>query len=270
MSLITNSQLIDQLSRSEIKDYERAFGETTGLPLTLRPVEDLEPPNLGKLLACRPAPASGSLIPATGYIRKCNDLILMYHRHTAWTIAGLSKKLRRPQRHEVAKPLKNQCQPFAMSNLTQLVVFRLAEQRYALPLVVVERIVQATEVTALPKAPAIVLGVIDMEGRVLPVLNVRRRLLLPEREISPADQFLIAQTVRRTVVLVVDEAQGVVELPPTEIIDPAQIVPGLEQIQGVVKLDDGLVFIHDLEKFLSLDEARDLDEAMSQEVAHGN
>src|SRR6266853_41985 len=87
----------------------------------------------------------------------------------------------------------------AMSELTQLVVFRLDEERYALRLDVVERIVQAAEVTPLPNAPTIVLGLIDLEGRVLPVLNVRRRFRLPEREIGPADQFLIARTERRTV-----------------------------------------------------------------------
>ena len=156
-----------------------------------------------------------------------------------------------------------------MSELTQLVVFRLDEQRYALTLAVVERIVRAAEVTPLPKAPTIVLGVIDLEGRVLPVLDVRQRFRLPEREIGAADQFLIAQTEWewRTVVLVVDEVQGMIERSPTEIVGAAQIAPGLEQIQGVTKLDDGLVLIHDLEKFLSLDEARSLDEAMSQEVA---
>ena len=155
-----------------------------------------------------------------------------------------------------------------MSELTQLVVFRLDEERYALRLAVVERIVRAAEVTPLPNAPTIVLGLIDVEGRVLPVLNVRRRFRLPEREIRPADQFLIARTEWRTVVLAVDEAEGVIERSPAEIVRSAQIVPGLEQIQGVVKLDDGLVLIHDLESFLSLDEARYLDEAMSQEVAH--
>ena len=154
-----------------------------------------------------------------------------------------------------------------MSELTHLVAFRLDDERYALPLAVVERIVRAAEVTPLPKAPTIVLGVIDLEGRVLPVLNVRRRFRLPEREIGPADQFLIATTEWSTVVLVVDEAQGVIERLPTEIVGAAQIVPGLEQIQGVTKLDDGLVLIHDLEKFLSLDESRSLVEAMSQEVA---
>jgi len=123
----------------------------------------------------------------------------------------------------------------AMSDAIQLVVFRLAEQRYALPLAAVERIVWAAEVTPLPKAPRIVLGVIDVAGQVLPVLNVRPRFRLPEHEISPADQFLIVRTAQRTVVLVIDEAQGVIERPSTDIVASAQIVPGLEQIQGVVK-----------------------------------
>ena len=155
-----------------------------------------------------------------------------------------------------------------MNELIQVVVFRLDEQRYALPLAAVERVVRAVEVTSLPNAPPVVLGAINVEGHVLPVLNVRRRFRLPERETSPADQLVIAQTGPRTVVLVVDEAQGVIERTKSAVIGSAQIVPGLEQLQGVMKLDDGLVLIHDLEKFLSLDEARALDDAMGQEADH--
>jgi purine-binding chemotaxis protein CheW len=135
------------------------------------------------------------------------------------------------------------------------------------PLRAVERIVAAVEVTPLPAAPEIVLGVIDVEGRVLPVLNLRRRFGLPDKDILPADQFLIAQTAQRAVVLVIDEAQGVIERSASEIVGPARIIPGLEQLQGVTKLEDGLALIHDLEKFLSLDEERSLQEAMRQEVA---
>lgn len=153
-----------------------------------------------------------------------------------------------------------------MSNI-RLVVFRLDAQRYALPLAAVERIVRAVEVTPLPNAPSIVLGVIDVEGHVLPVLNIRQRFLLPERNPGPDDQFLIAQTGRRMVALVVDETEGVIERPESAVVDAAQIVPGLEQFQGVFRLDDGLVLIYDLEKFLSLDEARVLDQAMIQEAA---
>jgi len=156
-----------------------------------------------------------------------------------------------------------------MSELKQLLVFRLDDQRYALPLVVVERIVRAAELTPLPKAPAIVLGVIDVAGQVLPVLNVRRRFRLPEHDVNPGQQFLIAQTGQRTVALLIDEAQRVIEAPGIDVVDAAEIVPGLEQISGVVKLSDGLVLIHDLDKFLSLDEELALDQVMNEEAPHG-
>jgi len=152
-----------------------------------------------------------------------------------------------------------------MDERIQLVMFRLDEQRYALPLSAVERVVHAVEVTPLPGAPSIVLGAIDMAGCILPVLNLRRRFLLPEREIGLADQFLIARAGRRLVALVIDEAQGVIADEQAAVTGSDRIVPGLDQFHGVVKLDDGLVLIHDLEKFLSLDEARALDAAISQE-----
>jgi len=156
-----------------------------------------------------------------------------------------------------------------MINSTPLVVFRLDLQRYALELEVVERVIRAVEVTPLPSAPAIVLGVIDLEGLVLPVLNLRRRFNLPEREIHPDDQFLVARTSRRPVALFVDAVEAVIEHPEFGTIGAAEIVPGVEQIRGVIQLEEGLVLIHDLEKFLSLEEARLLDDAISQEVVHG-
>ena len=151
-----------------------------------------------------------------------------------------------------------------MSVLTQLVVFRLDGQRYALPLAAVERVVSAVELTPLPGAPAMVVGAIDVAGCVLPVFCIRRRFLLSHPEIVPADQFLIARTERRALALVIDEAQGVIECEPSAVIDPEKIVPGLEQFQGLVQLGYGLVLIHDLEKFLSLDEARTLDAALER------
>jgi purine-binding chemotaxis protein CheW len=148
----------------------------------------------------------------------------------------------------------------------QWVVFWLDEDRYALPLAAVDRIVRAVHVTPMPRAPGIVLGAIDVQGRVLPVFNIRRRFGLPERTVDPADYFLIAHTARRTVVLVIDAAQGVFEHAATAV----NIAPDLEHIRGVIQLDDGLVLIHDLEHFLSPDEARVLDDAMSQQASHAD
>lgn len=149
----------------------------------------------------------------------------------------------------------------------QFVVFRLDERRFALPLAVTERVIRAVEVTPLPQAPAIVLGAIDVHGRVVPVLDVRRRFLMPERELRPSDWFLLARTTRRPVALVIDESEGVADRPQDDIVASGEIAAGLDQFPGVVRLDDGLVLIHDLETFLSLDEARALDDTMDGTVA---
>ena len=145
-----------------------------------------------------------------------------------------------------------------MTELVELVVFRLDDQRYALRLGAAERFVRAVEVTPLPGAPAIVLGAIDVGGSVLPVLSLRRRFGLPEREVDVTDLFLIARTASRAVALVVDEALGVIAVPAEMITGGGRIVPGLDHVRGVVALDDGLVLIHDLESCLSLDEERAL------------
>jgi len=156
-----------------------------------------------------------------------------------------------------------------MNSVIPLLIFRVEDHRYALALEVVVRIVRAAEITPLPKAPAIVLGVLDLGGHVLPVLDVRRRFGLPRRDLEPKQHFLIARVASRTVALVIDEALQVMEVSSAEIVAAEQIVPGLEHVRGVTALDDGLVFIHDLEQFLSLDEAAALDAAMNVEVAHG-
>ena len=158
----------------------------------------------------------------------------------------------------------------ALRETAQWVVFRLDTGRYALPLTAVERIVRAVYVTPLALAPDIVLGAIDVAGRILPVFNIRRRLRLPERMIDPQDHFLIARTAQRTVVLVIDSAQGILERPAVAMIDAKSIGSNLGHIQGVIQAPDGLVLIHDLEHFLTPDEARALDAAMNRRGPHAS
>lgn len=147
----------------------------------------------------------------------------------------------------------------------QLVVFTLNDRRYGLPLSAVQRIVRVVEVTSLPKAPEIVLGVVNVQGQVIPVINVRRRFGLPEREIALTDQMVIARTARRPVALVVDSVTGVLEYSERETVGAQDVLPDLSYVQGVVKLDDGLILIHDLDTFLSLEEEAHLDRALESD-----
>jgi len=153
-----------------------------------------------------------------------------------------------------------------VSESCHLVVFTLDNQRYALHLSAVDRTVRMVEITPLPKAPEIVLGVITVNGKIVPVLDIRRRFGLAERRTGLSDHLIIARTVKRTVALVVDGANDVIERQAEEIIPPDAILPGMEHVGGVVKLEDGMVFIHDLDGFLSLEEEQALDAAIEQEI----
>jgi len=144
----------------------------------------------------------------------------------------------------------------------QLVVFTLEEQRYAVPLAAVERVVRAVESTALPQAPPIVLGIINVGGRLVPLVDIRKRFRLPERDVGLNDQLIIASTSRRAVALLVDAVGGVLEHPAADVVAPEAICPGLEYVEGVVALNDGIILIHDLDKFLALEEAQALDAAL--------
>lgn len=148
------------------------------------------------------------------------------------------------------------------SKMNQLVVFTIEKQRYALRLCGVERIVGVVDLTPLPKAPEIVLGVVNVQGRILPVVNIRKRFCLPERETNLSDRLIIANTSTRPVVLVADAVTGVVERSEKEVTAAEKILPGMEYVEGVAKFDDGLILIHDLDRFLSLEETRTLDKAL--------
>ncbi len=144
-----------------------------------------------------------------------------------------------------------------------LVPFLLDDHRYALHLGVVERVIPAVEITPLPKAPEIVLGLINIRGKIIPTLNIRRRFRLPEREVELKDHFIIASTSKRTVALPADSVSGVIQIFEGEITEAMDILPGLEYVEGVVRLKDGLLLIHNLEGFLSLEEETNLDEALN-------
>ena len=151
--------------------------------------------------------------------------------------------------------------------MMQCVIFILDEQQYAVRLSAVSRVVRAVEVTLLPDAPSIVMGIINLRGRIIPVVNVRRRFRFPERDLLLTDQMIVAWTTRRgaqedtgrLLALAVDAVQGVRDLSEKETSSAESIVPGLYHLEGVAKTGQGLVLIHDLGTFLSLEEEGALD-----------
>ncbi len=145
-----------------------------------------------------------------------------------------------------------------------LVLFVLEGQRYALPLTVVERILPMVAVSPLPQAPDIALGLLNLHGQAIPVLDIRRRFGLPVRDYGITGRLLVARTSRRAMALPVDEVSGVQEVAVEAVTPPAAVLPRIGHVAGIVALADGLVFIHDLDAFLSLDEEEGLSRALTE------
>ncbi len=150
------------------------------------------------------------------------------------------------------------------SVVRQVIVFTVDERRYALNIEAVQRIHRIVDITPLPGVPDIVLGVINVHGQIVPVMNLRKRFGLFERDLRITDHLIIANTATQTVGLVADEVSGLLEVTESEIVKAGQIFAGMDYVEGVLKLPDEIVLIHDLDTFLSLEEERALKEVIRE------
>jgi|APSaa5957512622_1039677.scaffolds.fasta_scaffold30496_2 purine-binding chemotaxis protein CheW len=147
----------------------------------------------------------------------------------------------------------------------KILLFTLDEPRYALNLSAVERVVRSVEIIPLPKAPQCVLGVINVQGEIIPVVDIRPRLGLPRREVSLGNQFILAHTSRQRVALVADSVTGIRQLAEGEMVTTDQALPGAQYIHGLAKLDEGIVLICDLDQFLVFDDELKLEAVLEAE-----
>jgi purine-binding chemotaxis protein CheW len=145
--------------------------------------------------------------------------------------------------------------PPAKVGATRLVIFRLDEQRYAIALEQVDRVLSRVALARFPQAPDIVDGIFDLHGELIPAVNVRKRFRMGERMPALSDQMIVVQTPRRRLAFLVDAVEAVTSVSPGEIAAPEMLVPGLGHVRGIMRLPgDGIVFIHDVDTFLSLEE----------------
>jgi purine-binding chemotaxis protein CheW len=119
-------------------------------------------------------------------------------------------------------------------------------------------------VSPLPKAPAVALGAINLHGEIVAVLDIRGRFGLRAHDPQPDDQLFVVHTGRRRVALTVDEVLGPMEVPSEALIAPEAVLPGVGHLSGAVALPDGLLLIHDLDRFLSIEEDHQLAAALAE------
>ena len=123
--------------------------------------------------------------------------------------------------------------------MQQLFVWRVDSQGFALPFPNVARVVRAAALMPAQQSSPFICGLLDVQGKLLPVVDVRKRFHLPERSISPADHFIIVHTAKRMLALWADTVDGLMDCQDAE---PAQ--------DGMTRLAEGILLLHDLEQCL--------------------
>jgi len=155
--------------------------------------------------------------------------------------------------------------------LITLVVFNLDNQKYALHLSTVETIIRAVEFTALPKVPKIVNGITNFQEKIIPVFNIRKRFNLPDKEIDLDDHLIIVHTSKRMAALIKDNVSNVISRSKEEIINANKILPEIKYIEEILRLKNGImliyILIHNLDKFLSLEEEKELENSMKGNIS---
>jgi len=142
----------------------------------------------------------------------------------------------------------------------QCVTFRLEGEVYGINVMMVQEVLRVTEIAPVPGAPDFVLGIINLRGNVVTVIDTRKRFALPAREMDDSTRIVIIESDDQTVGIVVDGVSEVVNVSRSEI-ETAPSVGNDEAaryIEGVVSRGEELLILVDLNKLLTDDEWLDV------------
>ena len=134
----------------------------------------------------------------------------------------------------------------------QLVIFSLAREEYGLPITKVQEINRLAPITKLPQTPDFMEGIINLRGRVIPVIDLRKRFSLPIAESTEETRIVIVEIAGQTAGVIVDAVTEVITLPRTSIEPPpGGFALNAKYIDGVGKLADRLLILLDIDQILT-------------------
>lgn len=138
----------------------------------------------------------------------------------------------------------------------QVVVFILDKNYYGVHILQVQEIIKMTEVTKLPNTPDFIEGIVNLRGKIVPIMDLRKRFGLQEAATNENSKILILKLEEVQFGIIVDEISEVEKVPVSLIENPPKVVSGVrgEFISGIAKNNDRLLILLDIEKILTLEE----------------
>ena len=156
-----------------------------------------------------------------------------------------------------------------MDKELQVVGFRIGRETFGLPIAMVREIVRVPDITNVPNAPDYIEGVINLRGRIIPIVDLRKRFGEQSPEPHKKNRVVVVEMEHRALGLLVNSASEVLKIPPSEIESPQDVFDEgeLGYITGVAKLKGRLVILLDLNRILERRELRRLEEVADSEAA---
>jgi purine-binding chemotaxis protein CheW len=145
----------------------------------------------------------------------------------------------------------------------QIVGFRIGNETYGVRIGSVREIVRVPEITAVPSAPDSIEGVINLRGKIIPVMDLRKRFGLTEITTDKKNRILVVELDNKLLGLIVNSASEVLKIPPSEVEAPGSVFADGESgyVTGVGKLKGRLIILLDISKLLHRPELKRLEEA---------
>jgi purine-binding chemotaxis protein CheW len=148
-----------------------------------------------------------------------------------------------------------------ISNILQLVTFKLGDEEYAIDILKVQEINRMKEITKMPNSPPDVEGVVNLRGRVIPVVNLRKKFGMEQKDDDSHARIMIIDIDGMTFGVIVDCVEEVLRIPSNivEPVPPMTTAVSSQFIMGIAKMDDRLIILIDLQKVFGIGESALID-----------
>ncbi|MDD5093660.1 MAG: chemotaxis protein CheW [Dehalococcoidia bacterium] len=145
----------------------------------------------------------------------------------------------------------------------QLVIFSLANESYGVDIGTVNEIIRMQDISRVPRAPNFVQGVINLRGKVIPVVDLRKVFCLPAGETNRETRIVVVDILEQHVGIMVDAVTEVLRISADAVEPPASMITtgDADYLLGIAKLDHKLITLLDLSKVFSRDQAKSFEEA---------
>jgi len=150
----------------------------------------------------------------------------------------------------------------AIDELLQLVSFRIADEEFGVDIIKVQEIIRMVDITRVPNTPHYVIGVINLRGKVIPIIDMRRRLNLKETPYTKDTRIVVVEEENKIVGFIVDSVSEVLRISSSVLEPPPPMVSGISSdfITSIAKLEGRLLILLDLEKVLAKDDEKEEEE----------